>query len=255
MRRTLWSLLIVALALGSVGAAWIAYAHHDNAYRVERAQNVVRDLQQLAIGKSDYRIAEAMATKFGNAPPPEGREYYRENCAARDHLERCTYFISLNNSPVAMALVRHPFLPHLGFRDWSGYAQISVASGTVTYYSFWVWYKASNGRWRGFGAREGPTLPKFAPVVAHISDSYSIRLEELKSENGFGLESSLTPVATAAERQAAWHFDFACLGQKKGCGEICEVMPDAWKDFYEKRGHLDAERLGSAYLFCNKPPK
>jgi hypothetical protein len=255
MRKTLRVLLIVAVAIGLVVVAWTAYAQHDNAYRVERAQNVVRDLQQLAIGKSDYQVAEAIAAKFGNAPPPEGRDYYKENCAARDHLERCTYSISMNNSPLETALLRHPSLPRLGVRDWFGNAQISIASGTVADYSFWVWYKASNGRWRGFGARESPTLPKFEPVVARISDSYSIRRDDLRGENGFGLQSSLTPAATAAERQAAWHFDFACLARKQGCGEICEVMPDAWKDFYEKRGHLDAEQFGSAYLFCSKPPK
>jgi len=74
-------------------------------------------------------------------------------------------------------------------------------------------------------------------------------------ERGFGLQSSLTPAATAAERQRASHFDFACLAQRQGCGEICEVMPDAWRDFYERRGHLDVETFGSAYLFCGNPPK
>jgi hypothetical protein len=54
MPKTLRALLIVVVAIAVVIGVWTAYAQHDNAYRVERAQNVVRDLQQLAIGKSDY---------------------------------------------------------------------------------------------------------------------------------------------------------------------------------------------------------
>jgi|SRR5271157_4890365 len=255
MRKTLLTLLIVSVAIGVGVVSWASYAQHDDAYRVNRAQKLVREIQQLAIGKSDYHAAEAIAGEFGNAPPPDGRDYYRENCAAREHIEECTFLISMNDSPVERVLLRHPPLQHLGFSDWWGYAQIHISNGKIIHHSFWVWYKASNGRWRGFAWRESQALPKYQPVEARISDSYSIQRNDLTNENGFGLQSSLTPRATAAERQRASRFDFACLAQKQGCGEICEVMPDAWRDFYETRGHLDVERLGSAYLFCSEPPK
>ena len=255
MRKTLLTLLIVSIAVGVGVASWASYAQHDNAYRVSRAQKLVREIQQLAIGKSDYHAAEAIAREFGNAPPPEGRDYYKENCAAREHIENCTFLVSLNDSPMETVYLRHPSLPHLGAEDWWGYAEISMANGTVLQYSFWVWYKASDGNWRGFARRESQALPQYELVDAHISDSYSIQRIDFKRKNGFGLQSSLTPRATQAERQRASRFDFACLAQKQGCGEICEVMPDAWRDFYEARGHLDVEKLGPGYLFCSEPPK
>ena len=67
------------------------------------------------------------------------------------------------------------------------------------------------------------------------------------------LEASLTPTATAAEQKRAWNFNLACL-QNQACGEICDVMPDAWRDFYVGRGHFDVEKYGPAYLFCKNPP-
>jgi hypothetical protein len=256
MRKAFLGLLIVVLAIGLAMAAGAAYAQRDNAYRVKRAQEIVYDLQRLEIGKSDYAVAAALATKFGNAPPPEGWTHYnKENCAAPDRYEDCTYLISMNDSPMEMVWLKHQFLPRLDVREWWGYAQISCASGKVTQYSFWVWYKQSNGHWRGVGAGDSPALPRYEPVQAHISDSYSVRRIDMGGESGFGLTSALTPVATSEERQRASHIDFSCLAQGRGCGEICDVMPEAWRDFYEKLGHFDVERLGPAYLFCSKPPK
>jgi hypothetical protein len=76
-----------------------------------------------------------------------------------------------------------------------------------------------------------------------------------KYERAFGLETALTPTASAEEQKRALHIDFSCLSQGRGCGEVCEVMPEAWKDFYEKLGHFDAERLRPDYLLCTEPPK
>jgi len=36
---------------------------------------------------------------------------------------------------------------------------------------------------------------------------------------------------------------------------MCEVMPEAWRDFYQKLGRFDVDKLGSTYLFCSGPPK
>jgi hypothetical protein len=258
MRKALVSLLIIALVVGLATFAAMVYARHDNADRVKRAQEIVHELQRLEIGKSDHAVADVIATKFGNAPPPDGRDYYKENCAAPNHIESCTYFISMNDSPVETVLLKHQSLPRLGVREWFGHAQITFASGTVAQYSFWVWYKASNGRWRGFGTSERQSLPRFEPAQAQISDSYSVRrinMNHESRENGVGLESVLTPAATTIERQRASHIDFACLAGGHGFGEVCEVMPEAWRDFYEMRGRFDMEKLGLAYLLCSESPK
>lgn len=260
MRKALLTLLIFALAIVVALAAGAVYIHRDNAHRVRRAQELVNTLERLEIGKSGYAVTDEIAAKFGNASPPKefrGR-YNKENCAAPDHYDRCTYIISIDDSPLQAALLKYQILPRLGIREWFGNALISSSSGRVSQYSFWVWYKASNGNWRGFGAGQSEALPRYEPVQAQISDSYSVRRIDMRGESGetgFGLQAALTPAATADERQRALHIDFGCLGRSGGCGEICEVMPDAWRDFYEKRGHFDVERLGSSYLFCGKPPK
>jgi hypothetical protein len=255
MRKPPLTLSILVVAIGLVVVAGAVYMRHDYASRVRRADSLVRNLRQLAIGKSDYKVAEAIATKFGNAPPPYWTSAYpKENCAARDHLEPCAFIIAMNDSPIERLWLKHPSLPHLGVRDWRGSAVIVVTNGAVNHYSFSVWYESSNGQWRGFGMRESEDLPKYERVQARISDSYSIERSGT-SETGFGLQSSLTPAATETERWRASHFVLACLDQRQSCGEICEVMPDAWRDFYEKRGRFDVEASGSAYLFCSEPPK
>lgn len=180
------------------------------------------------------------------------------DCAA-GYFERCGYTITSNESGMHKLLSKTPFLRRLGFRDWGGTGFIYIENGTVQDYSFWITYQTSRGQWRGFRAEEGKALPENRAVQARLSDSYSversdIRMGERASDLGFELESSLIPGATINERQLAWHFEFACLAGQHGCGEICEVMPDAWRDFYSNRGHFDVEKYGSAYLFCTKPP-
>jgi hypothetical protein len=260
MRKALLALLTFILAIGLTVVLGGVYLRRDNAYRVKRAQEVVDEIERLETGKSDHTVAEAIATKFGIAPPPYWlrKRYNRENCAAPDHLERCTYILLMNNSPVESLLQKHQSMLRLGIPEWWGNAQISIVSGTVDRYSFWVWYRASNGRWRGFGVDVSPALPRFEPAQAHISDSYSIQRNEMKLgkyESAFGLETALTPTASAEERKRALHTDFSCLSHGRGCGEVCEVMPEAWKDFYEKLGHFDAKRLAPDYLLCTEPPK
>jgi hypothetical protein len=260
MRKALLALLTFTLAIGLAVVLGGVYLRRDNAHRVKRAQEVVGEIERLEIGKSDHTVADSIAAKFGTAPPPYWlrNRYNRENCAAPDHLERCTYILLMNNSPVELLLQKHQSMPRLGISEWWGNAQISIVRGTVDRYSFWVWYRASNGRWRGFGADVSPALPRFEPSQARISDSYSVRRNEMKLgkyESALGLETALTLTASAEERKRALHIDLSCLSQGRGCGEVCEVMPEAWKDFYEELGHFDAERLGPDYLLCTEPPK
>lgn len=256
MRRAIFRIAgIVIFGLISV-LAGLTYLRRENAHTVERAKMLAADLQQLRVGLSDYKAGQSLAAKFGTVP-------YKNHYGARDcttgYFERCTYMIAINHSRMNVLLGKHPFLRHFGFGEWSGSALIYIETGTVKEYSFSVVYRASNGQWRGFGAEESPTLPQYRAVQARVSESYSVeRNDVLMGEReinlGFELKSSLIPTSTATERQRAWHFEFTCLAQPSGCGETCEVMPDAWRDFYNKRGHFDVEKYGSAYLFCSKPP-
>lgn len=260
MRRALLALLTFILVIGLAVVLGEVYLRRDNAYRVKRAQEVVDEIERLQIDKSDHTVADAIAAKFGVAPPPYWlrNRYNRENCAAPDHLESCTYILLMNDSPVELLLQKHQSIPRPGIPEWWGSAQIGIVSGTVDRYSFWVWYRASNGRWRGFGAAVSPALPRFEPAQRRISDSYSVQRNEMKLgkyESAFGLETALTPTAGAEERKRALHIDFSCLSQGRGCGEVCEVMPEAWKDFHEEPGHFDAGGLGPDHLLCIEPPK
>lgn len=247
MRKVLLILLAFAATIGLVMALGAVFLGRDNVYRVRRAQEIVDQLERLEIGKSGHTLADSIAAKFGSAPPPEGfgGRYNKENCAARDHLGDCSYIMLINDSPVETLFLKHRFLPRLGVPDWWGNAQIQMSSGTVESYSFGVWYRSSNGLWRGFGTGMSQALPRFEPHLADISDAYSVRRIDMKGEgeidysSGFGLASALTPAANVDERHRASHIDFSCLAQ--GCGEISDIMPDAWKDFHERLGHLNIE--------------
>jgi hypothetical protein len=233
------------------GAAYIRY---QNVRAVARAQRLARSIQELRVGNSDYRAARAIASDFGTVP--------YENCyGTRDcsdgYFERCAYMIDANDKWLRRLLWKYPTLPRLRFEDWDGTALIYIKDGVVEEYSFSIAYRSKKGQWRGFGAEEGEAIPAYRAVQAVIAGAYSVERNDIRMgtyarDLGFELESSLTPAATPDERTRAWHFEFGCLAQRDGCGEICEVMPDAWRDFYNVRGHFDVEKYGAAYLFCAK---
>lgn len=171
----------------------------------------------MEIGKSDLSVVDAIAKRFGNAPVPEGFiKYPKEYCASPDHNGNCVYMLSMNNSPLEGLLLKHTWLPLLGGQDWFGYAEVIFADGTVSQYSYWVWYKASYGQRRGVGSGLNKMQPKCVPFQARISDSYSIERSGKIGQDGILLQSSPTPNATTNERQRAAHVDFACLGKKGG---------------------------------------
>ena len=244
---------VVAIAAGVAGEISAAYFRYRNTDQITRVQALAADLQKLTAGTSDFKAARAIATKFGTVP-------YKNDWGTRDctdgYFERCAYMISLNNGSMHKLLQEHPLLGHLGVRDWSGTAYISIENGIVENYSLGIIYRASNGQLRGLGAEEGISLPENRAVQARISDAYSVQRNDILTGRGVGfeLEASVTPTASIAEHKRAWNLNLACLMQNQGCGEICDVMPDAWRDFYVGRGHFDVEKYGPAYLFCKNPP-
>lgn len=101
MRKALLTLSILGVAIGLVVVAGAGYLRRDNASRVQRADGLVRNLGTLIVGKSDYKAAEAIATNFGSAPAPYWTSSYpKDNCAARNHLDSCSFIIAMNDSPI-----------------------------------------------------------------------------------------------------------------------------------------------------------
>lgn len=102
MQKALVRVLIFAVAIGLIVLLGATLIRRDNSQRVQRAQQILDALKQLKTGTSDLAVADSIAARFGNDPLAadfRGR-YNKENCAASDHLERCTYIILVNNSPL-----------------------------------------------------------------------------------------------------------------------------------------------------------
>lgn len=254
MRKFLLVIVVLVLAVGICAVIGAAYILHQNRQAVTRARMLASDLQKLTVGTSDYKAAQVIATKYGTAP--HRNDWETMDCAD-GYFEHCAYMIPLYNRSLYGLSSKYPLLSHLLHGEWGGTATIGIANGTVAEYSFWVTYRASSGQLRGFGAEETSTLPSDRAVQAKLSDTYSVERNDIRNGDaprdlGFQLEASLTPAANATERKRAWNLNFACLAH--GCGEICEVMPDAWRDFYLARGHFEVEKYGAAYMFCRRPP-
>jgi len=250
------SIVLVVIACGIGTAIGAACIRHYNTVQTTRVKDLAEALQKLSLGVSDFNAARAIANKFGTVP--YDNHYGTRDCAD-GYFERCAYMIQLNNAPVRKLLLQHPILGHIGVKDWHANAFMYIQEGTVQEYRLTIIYKTSSGLWRGVSAEEQTSLPANRAVQARLSDSYSVQRNDIASNDspsgfGFELEASLTPTANATERKRAWNMGLACLNRRQGCGEICEVTPDVWQDFYAKRGHFDVEKYGPAYLFCTKVP-
>ncbi len=244
--------LVIIACIGTAIRA--VYIRHYNTVQTSRVKDLAAALQQLSAGVSDFKAARAIANKFGTVP--YDNHYGTRDCADR-YFERCAYMIQLNDAPMRKLLIQHPILGHIGVKDWSATAFMYIQQGKVQEYRLTIIYKTSSGLLRGVSTEEQTSLPENRAVQARISDSYSIQRNDMAAgghDDGFELEASLTPTAHATERKRAWNMNLACLNQRQGCGEICEVTPEVWQDFYAKRGRYDVEKYGPAYLFCTKAP-
>ncbi len=251
-KGTILRALLITVVLVLVAAAGIVvYARTQISSAVVRAENLFLDLQKLRVGASSYQEAKHVADKYGTSR-------YESHWGILDcsdgYFENCAYVIPVHKPAMRKLLTWAPSILRLGMKYWNGSAFISIKDGAVQGYSFSVVFESTDGQWRGFGAEEASELPETA-VQAVISKSYVVsRHDVVMSGNwggkGFELESSVTPQASQSERQRAWHFRFGCLSQSSGCEEICDALPDAWRDFYSVRGRFDAEKFGSRYMFC-----
>jgi hypothetical protein len=240
LRRTAYSLLVLALVFFS--GVW--YLKKESSQQVRKLADLSRDMQSLGVGTSTYQQAKAIADKYGTV---RSDNHFGVGDCADGYFTLCGYYIPIESPVMSKMWRRFPLASWFGLRPWTGYAYIAIEEGKVAEYIFSVIFKPSHGRWIGFGAEEVTSLPE-TPVQALVSSTYLVSRNE-NARDGFGLDSSLTPQASPSERQRAWNFKFQCL-ENNACDEICDVMPEAWEDFYTRRGKLDVREYGDKYLFC-----
>ena len=242
-------LLLLVTGLASVGV-WSLHGQLSSAG--ERAASLLTEVRSLRAGESPYQKAKQIADKYGTVKVDS--DWGSFDCTD-GYFQGCAYQIVVQRPWLSRMLFRFPFSKWPSLRYWNGTAQILITDGKVSGYSFSTVFRTADGQWRGVGAEE-TTLFGERAVEAKVSDSYHIARNDLimtasdYPNKGYVLMASVLPHATTDERQRAWHFKLGCLTQPAGCKEICEVQPEAWKDFYLGRGRFDAAKFGDRYLFC-----
>jgi len=226
----------------------------DNSSRLVRAESLIREVQQLQVDVSDAAAASAIATKYGNAPPnpSTGNVYPNENCAAKNHLEECSYILALNNNPILYRWLRNPSMRVFRVEDWWGYVTVSVKDRKVSQYSYWLWFRSADEEWRGISGRQAANLP-FSRNNRRISNSYDV---DYNFRTGM-LETSFTPTASDSEQRRATHLELSCIGRSPYCKDACQVMPDASRDFFQKVSTFNVPNAyseKSLRTLCNTPP-
>ena len=253
MRRTLLRLFAIFLLLivGLTALGTLSFRRQLSSAG-DRAVSLLTELRALRVGESSYQEAKRIADKYGTVKVDS--EWGSFDCTD-GYFEHCQYQIVVEKPLVSRILMRFPYSKWPGLRYWNGTADIFIKDGKVSGYWFSVLFKTPDGQWRGVGAEE-TTLLDGRAMEARVSDSYRIARNDLimtssgYPNKGYELTASVLPQATEVERQRAWHFQLGCLTQARGCVEICDVQPDAWRDFYLGRGRFDVARSGDRYAFC-----
>jgi hypothetical protein len=246
LRRVAYSLIVLVLLF----FAGLWYLRRESSQQVRKLVDLSHEVQSLRVGTSSYQQAKAIADRYGTAK--FDNDWGTRDCAD-GYFERCAYQIPINSPLMNRWGERLPLAARLGIRTWIGYAHIFIEEGKVAECSFSVIFKSTDAQWRGVGAEEYKSLPERA-VAALVSNSYLVSRNDImmpyeRNGLGFSLDSSLTPQSSELERRRAWNLEFHCL-ESKGCDEICDVVPEAWEDFYIHRGKMDVQKYGDKYLFC-----
>jgi hypothetical protein len=226
------------LLVGVVAAAILEVSAAEIAARIERrrAERVFADVKQLVVGKSTYEEARAMMLRHRGVPPSDDHA----SCS-REH---CTFEVKLRHDPPLAGIwssLRYDWMVRLlrvacllGLQDWWCGASVTADQGVVTRVGYGVAVRRSAGWVLGRETDEFKTMPGYLGRRSHRID----RLNMTTFGGGEALKSTLDTKVTAAERSAAYDYNFDCLTKLGGCSSMCQFAPRATADYVKQTRSL-----------------
>jgi hypothetical protein len=231
--------VLVGLAAATVLALSVAEVSTRISRR--RAERLLHDLRQLQVGKSTFEDARAVILRHGGGVSP------------RDHSGcspgHCTFEVALTHYPLLMeaggrsvtiGMVYHLFrvFPPLGLQDWVSQAEVGVVGGFVVHLRYTVFVRGRSGWILGRDAEEFEAIPEYLRDRTGQRSYYLHWFLITDPGGGRGIESVVTPMANAEERNRAYDFDFDCLTKVGGCSSLCQFAPSAFADFVKETGKI-----------------
>lgn len=214
---------IVALTVATVLGAKVS----ARIYR-QRAMRLLHAIRQLQVGKSTFDEARAVIVGHGGGVSP----YDHSGCSPA----HCTFEVALRHYPLFVDVwgrylltertwqIVHLF-PLLGVQDGWGGAEVRVDNGIVTQVGYGIAARGSGDEVLG------RTVDEFKVIPEYLQDRMGQRSYFVNGVNitttggGEGIESTLTPQASAEERDRAYDIDFDCLTKMGGCTASANSPP------------------------------
>jgi hypothetical protein len=260
--RNKWVRRFASLVGIGIVLLWAAL-YATSQYKRSQAERLLRDLSALP---ADISLNSALkfAKRYGGGPLP--------GYACNEHL--CILSIAITNYGPKYMLAHSTLFDYVGLRPWEARAGISVHErGPIsTGYTLligrgrgelhhsgmfsaalWAWLDA------GFDASD-TRLQKYTESLRRRRytpwDDEGVLISKpcLTTYGGGEALQVLTPSRPDdSAKRVASNIHFRCLTGFRPCTEMCQVMPDAWREFVSHGAHgcnMDSEALERARRAC-----
>lgn len=201
--------------------------------RRERLEALVQSIKSLQVGVTPDEEVRALSERYGGRFAPEGT--FTE--------PRTSTFSVDFSSPYIRGADGFHTLP--GRRLWMADVELVITDRRLirTFVRFMV--MRSDGYVLMSGIDEAQRSSSYPPEWAR----YEVFEPHYTGDPNEGLKVLLSPEATPAEKDKAFHINFACLTALRECRHPCDVLPEAWHDL---RSRHPSERSDSMDADCRQ---
>jgi hypothetical protein len=202
-------------------------------HRRERLEVLVQSIKTLQVGVTTDEEVRALSERYGGRFAPEGT--FTEPRTS-------TYSLGFSSPYLQGADGLHT-LP--GRRLWIADVELVIRDRRLVRTNIRFMVMRSDG----YVLMSGVDVAQRGPSYPAEWASYEVFEPHVTGNLNEGLKVLLSPEATTAERDKAFHINFSCLTALRECRHPCDVLPEAWHDL---RARHPGERGDSMDADCRQ---
>jgi hypothetical protein len=218
--RVLFFLLggLILFVVASRGAIYLV-----NLSNRQRANDLLREVRGLQVGKSSMQAVEGIVGRFHGGLSSD----YATPCPLPDS----SYSVRIANDSLIKLGASFPHLRRVGLQTWGAVATILIKEGRVCYTEYSI--ESTLGA-------DGQELKASVTVALPGTNAFTGQHVNYQIQNALvrahihQIKVYVNSDATLEQREHAFDFDLSCLARFGGCKGVCELMPSAWLDYQEK---------------------
>jgi len=213
-KSALWTLGALVLLLVAVESLVFILTLRSQ----RKAEALLREVRGLSVGESSEEDVLSIVRRYGGENGSTASGY----CSA---IGGETHSVGVSNNFLNRLGVKMPLLRPFGNPFWRVNATFVIQNGLLCFASYDYEGFLGDGDWSvSADVYSRQSFPKYPDAP----EAYEILAGTFRHDRSF--RTTVTPDATAEQREHAFDLDLSCITRFGECRQPCELMPSVWLD-------------------------